>query len=451
MPVSDWSVARVSQLAPDAASLTAAQGLAKPARWQGLGRSGQIVWGLCQGSGSNPYQVRVDLEEVAYKCSCPSRKLPCKHTLGLLLILAGGERIAETTPPGFAEEWMAARATRAEAKAAKQGARSKPPDVEAQARRAVKREGRVAAGLDHLEVWLADIVSHGLASARTRPWTFWSEMAARLVDAQAPGLGRRVRELGALAASPDWPSRLLVALARLQLLIDGHRRAERLPDDLVAELRTRVGWSQSQDQLLSRDGIRDRWQVLGVRQTQDDELSVQHTWLAGQATSRVAHLLEFAAEGQTFSSTFETGQLFDGELVFFDGVPPLRALVKHRAAVGEPARALPAPRDVLNAQQQYAELLASNPWLDRWPMVVGPVSLVLEHERWQLVDVSGRRLPVFQSFKHGWHLVVLAGDGTLDVFGEWDGHSFFPVSVGGGGRIFSLVTLATTPVLLEAA
>ncbi len=44
--------------------------------------------GLCQGSGRQPYQARVDLAEPAFKCSCPSRKFPCKHGLALLLLFA---------------------------------------------------------------------------------------------------------------------------------------------------------------------------------------------------------------------------------------------------------------------------------------------------------------------------------------------------------------------------
>jgi SWIM zinc finger len=43
------------------------------------------VWGLCAGSGKRPYQTVVDLTGPAYKCSCPSRKFPCKHALALLL------------------------------------------------------------------------------------------------------------------------------------------------------------------------------------------------------------------------------------------------------------------------------------------------------------------------------------------------------------------------------
>src|SRR5262249_43439472 len=151
-----------------------------------------------------------------------------------------------------------------------------------QARRVEKRESRIEAGLVQLEAWLADIVAQGLAAARSQPPQFWSQMAARLVDAQAPGLARRVYGLSELAVSGEnWQSRLLAAMARLQLLIDAYRRIEKLPAPLAAEVRTQVGWTQAHETLLERSGVRDRWHVLGHRQSQDERLRVQYTWLAG--------------------------------------------------------------------------------------------------------------------------------------------------------------------------
>ena len=61
-----------------------------------------MLWGLCAGSGKNPYQTIVDLSGPAYKCSCPSRKFPCKHALGLLLNWANGSVPEESAPADFA-------------------------------------------------------------------------------------------------------------------------------------------------------------------------------------------------------------------------------------------------------------------------------------------------------------------------------------------------------------
>ncbi|HEU4625069.1 MAG TPA: SWIM zinc finger family protein [Steroidobacteraceae bacterium] len=458
--MSEWSVSRVEQLAPDGAAVKAAQGLAKPAKWQSLGRDERHLWGECQGSGANPYQVRVDLEVAAYKCSCPSRKQPCKHTLGLLLMLAGGTSIPSAAPPAFVEEWIAGRAKRAEAKATRAVAPDKPPDPEAQARRADKRESRIEGGLAQLESWLADCVAQGLAATRARPSKFWSEMAARLVDAQAPGLARRVYALSELAVSGEnWQSDLLAGMARLQLLIDAYRRLDKLPAPLAAEVRTQVGWTQSRESLLERAGVREHWHVLGHRQSQDDQLRTQYTWLAGLESGRFAMLLEFAIGNQPLPATLRIGQVVDAELVYFDGAPLLRALVKQRFEGAPPRHSLPAALDVAGLQREFAARLAENPLLERWPAVLGPVTTLISGAgrgtssaaQMVFVDSAGRRVPAVRWFRHGWLFDALAGGGSLRVFGQWDGRAFDPISVEHEGRLYSLAHVGELPALSKVA
>lgn len=47
---------------------------------------GTLLWGLCAGSGSKPYELSIDLagDSPAIRCTCPV-KPPPKHTLGLLV------------------------------------------------------------------------------------------------------------------------------------------------------------------------------------------------------------------------------------------------------------------------------------------------------------------------------------------------------------------------------
>ena len=101
-----WSADQVLALAPDAASRKAGSKLGAAGPWSEAGSTEEgTVWGLCRGSGSKPYQTVVDVADSAgpaYKCSCPSRKFPCKHALGLLLLWAGGE---EAVPAGREPEW----------------------------------------------------------------------------------------------------------------------------------------------------------------------------------------------------------------------------------------------------------------------------------------------------------------------------------------------------------
>lgn len=46
-----------------------------------------LIYGECSGSGSSNYKVSVDFinpETPVFRCSCPSRQLPCKHSVALL-------------------------------------------------------------------------------------------------------------------------------------------------------------------------------------------------------------------------------------------------------------------------------------------------------------------------------------------------------------------------------
>src|SRR5262245_13963652 len=105
-----WTTEQVLAMAPDSGSARAAGGLSSARQWLRLGRSGAAVWGECQGSAKLPYQTEIELGEPAFRCSCPSRKFPCKHGLGLLLLLERQpEAFPEAPPPDRVSEWLLGR------------------------------------------------------------------------------------------------------------------------------------------------------------------------------------------------------------------------------------------------------------------------------------------------------------------------------------------------------
>src|ERR1700678_2068207 len=215
-----WEQGQVLSLAPDASAERAARSLATARSWlsSGCDEERGAVWGECKGSAATPYRTAVDLTGPAYKCSCPSRKFPCKHALGLLLFwsadgVPGGE------PPDWARTWLSGRAAKAAGATPAQ-----PADPEAARRRAGQREQRVTAGMDELDRWLCDQVRAGLAHAPRAGYQHWDSIAARMVDAQASGIADRLRALAAVPHSgPGWESRLLEEYALLHLLATAYR------------------------------------------------------------------------------------------------------------------------------------------------------------------------------------------------------------------------------------
>jgi len=456
------TTAQVLALAPDAASAKAGQGLGNPGKWVSLGRRERSVWGQCQGSGKDPYRTQADLTGPAFHCSCPSRKFPCKHGLGLLLILASNAaKLAESEPPPWVSEWIAKRDAGAEKKAQKAQAESAPADPETEAKRAAekekraaKREDRVRAGLAELQTWLSDLARQGLAHAKQRPAQFFDGMAGRMVDAQAPGIARRLRGWPSVFASgDDWADRALEEAGALQWLMHGFAQCETLPEGLQASVRGAIGWTVAEQDLAAGEGVRDRWQVVGQRVEEEDKLRVQRTWLKGETTGRPALCLSFAAMNQALDVSLISGTTVDAELVFFPSASPLRALVRTRQGEPQALREAAAAADFSEALEQTAALLAGDPWLERSPWLVRGCLPFRTESGWCLRDEKGKSVPLSRRFAAAWPLFAVSGGLPVTVFGEWDGHALLPLSALAEGRFISLgsspLSLTTTSTYPE--
>ncbi len=425
-----WSAEQVLALAPDVAAQKAARSQSGPRPWRGTGwapgPAPASVWGLCQGSGANPYQTCVDLAEPAYRCSCPSRKFPCKHALGLLLLWSAGG-VAEAETPEWVTQWHEGRSARASVRAASAG-RSTTPSPRTRERRAE----RVVAGLDELDRWLADQVRSGLAGLTHSGYAHWETMAARLVDAQAPAAAATVRRLAGMAGDGTG-ERLLAELALLRLLVSGYRRLDELPPELAATVRSRVGLPVATEEVLATPRVRDRWFVLGARDEVEERLTVRRVWLRGAQTGRPALVLSFAAPGQALAADLVVGTVLDADLCFFPGAQPLRALVAQRHAAAVPEGA-PSGDPVATALRRHAEALAGDPWLERWPVLLAGVSLVAG-AGWHVVDSAGEGLALDPAAGDPWRLVAAAGGQPVTVAGEWSPAGLRPLTAWAEGRL----------------
>ncbi len=435
---------QILALAPDAGSAKAGQGLANRRKWLALGHTDRAAWGECQGSAREPYRTQIDLTEPAFRCSCPSRKFPCKHSLGLFLLLASEPTAFDRgAPPPWVAEWLDRRNQSAQQREQKPApvpaADPQKKRVAAQAKTAAARETKVAAGVEELGRWLRDLIRQGLAGAQSRPYSFWENMAARMVDAQAPGLARMVRVLAGIPASGEgWQAHLLERLALLHLLLEGYQRIEMLPLDTQADIRATIGWSQNQDELLESAGLRDRWLILGQRVEDEDHLRVQRTWLWGEAHARPALILAFAAPGQPLERSLVPGTALDAELVYFPSAYSLRALVKQRHSSPTPIGQAPGYADIQTATAAYSAALAAFTWLERFPMPLQAVTPTRVGERWAVRDATGRMLPIAPGFAHGWRLLAISGGRPLALFGEWNGTTLLPLSADAGEEFRTL-------------
>ncbi len=427
------TVDQVLALAPDEASRSAGSKLGTAGPWSGTGSGDGAVWGLCQGSGSAPYRTVVDTTGPAYLCSCPSRRSPCKHALGLLLLQASdGTAVEDATVPEWAGTWLATRRGRPEstsretrAGAAPEG----PADPEAARRRAERRAARITSGAQELEQRLADLLRGGLAAAEQSGYGLWEETAARMVDAQAPGLAGRVRELASIPGSgPGWPVRLLEECALTHLLDRAWLTADRLPAPFATTVRTRVGLTAPADGA----PVRDHWLVLAQYDAADARLTTRRIWLHGTTSGRTALLLSFGAAGRAPRLALPVGAVLDGEVMPYAGSGRLRAEPGEQfVPVAVPA-APPPGGPVGEALDAYGRALHEDPWLDSWPVTLSEVVPARAEYGWQLADADGREAlpltPTAQSRPGLWRLVALSGGAPVTVFGECGHRGFTPLA-----------------------
>jgi hypothetical protein len=429
--VSDrWSTDDVWALAPDAPSRKAALKVAKEASWPERGAvaapSGgtSAVWGECKGSGSKPYLAAVHLDGAggtAYKCSCPSRKIPCKHVLALLALWTQDSVADREERPEWVAKWLSGRAARQE-----RADNPVPADPKRAAQTLRKREEAVGAGIDELGLWLRDQVDAGLAEAPKHGYDHWNRMAKRLVDAKAGGAASLVSRLPSAARGDGWPERLLERLSLLHLLVSGYRAGDSLDERVRGAVRSRLGITVKAEEVLAGgERVRDTWRVLGWRDAPalDADMRVRRLWLRGTGTGRVALSLTFARAGQTPATPFRVGTDVDAEFAFYpDG---------HRVVpVGDGTTGDAAPPEggtVAEALDSFAAALAEDPWRDTWPVVLDRAAPAHD-DRWYLTDADGAALPLATA--EPWRLLAVTGGHPSTVAAEWaPGTGLTPIAV----------------------
>jgi hypothetical protein len=425
----------------------------------------------------------VDHVGVAFRCTCPSRRYPCKHVLALLLLWCNGDVPYSGAPTNVAN-WMqnrplpvterpdagagaAAAVGAADAAGgaagthagddvaegvgsagarsddgvgdAGAGAESAPgegplpaddlvgPVPESGRDRARdERVERMYAGLTELDRWLDDRMRTGLADPALAKYATWDDLAARLVDAQAGSLANRIRRLaGLVGASPDWHSDVLAELGLLHLLAQAGRRLGSLPGPLADSVATTVGWQVRQADVLGGVPDTDTWVVAGRSDTREDRIEVRRHWLRGVASGRWALVLSFAAYRQSLDTSLTVGSAIDADLHRYPG-PALRALIGERHGdPTEPAR--PPAVDIVSACGEIGMMIAAEPWLDRIPFSV-TASIAADGSAFALADHSGT-LPLIAAGRPLATLLAVAGGGAVDVTCEWTPHGVVPLAV----------------------
>ncbi|GHU03608.1 hypothetical protein FACS1894205_0430 [Alphaproteobacteria bacterium] len=157
-----------------------------------------ILFGECQGSGSKPYIVSADFinpHSATFRCTCPSRKFPCKHGLGLLYAFRQGKNFSIEEIPADIAEKRQKLAGRQEKKAAPGEAPPKEKNAaQSQTARLKKTEAQLD-GLSIAETALHSLIRDGFGAITPKAVDGLEKRLKQLGDAYLPGVQREFRAL----------------------------------------------------------------------------------------------------------------------------------------------------------------------------------------------------------------------------------------------------------------
>ena len=429
----NFTETQILALAPDESSKKAGKDLANPSKWVSKGVNEIAMWGECQGSGSKPYQTQIDLTNIAFKCSCPSRKFPCKHGLGLFLLYSRQPTIFMASEmPAWVNEWISKRAQKEENKNEKE---DKPIDEAAQAKRLENREKKVADGMDELLLWVKDIIRNGILNIPGKSPGFWEQMAKRMIDAQAPGLAGMVKALSQINFYKEaWQTVFLEQLLNIYLLISAYKNKETLSEAFIADIKGRIGFTQNQDTLKEQTGVTDTWLVLAKQVSDEDNLTVEKYWLYGTATGKPALILQFIIRGQGGQLSLTPGMYIEAELVYYPAVVPLRALIKRQLTTNAvlPKNIITGWKEISNIETGiYVQI----PFDTINPYVIKELTPVFYDKTWWLADTNNNMVQVNERFSNIWKLLALSGgqpatmavlgkENVYEPIGVWDNETY---------------------------
>lgn len=143
----------------------------------------QLIFGECRGSGKEPYSASADFSEDTpiFRCSCPSRQIPCKHCLGLLYEAVNKKNFTTAEVPEDIKRKRDKKAASAEKKAKSASAPPKPNKSAAAKKLKKQREG-----LELAQTMLHDLFSRGVTTMNPTTAVQYKELVKQLGDHYLP-------------------------------------------------------------------------------------------------------------------------------------------------------------------------------------------------------------------------------------------------------------------------
>ena len=407
-------------------------GMATPEKWQLLAHgslnANQFVWGISLTFKKKPITTLISLHgetanDATAVCSCKSHKFPCRHSLSLLLLLHENPTAFTAAKPN---EWVTKQQTRHQysQKRRQQQATITTPLTKTHD----PHLQRIMEGVAELELWLRDMVRHGLATLPDRPKGYWAEIANRMVDAEAPLLAKKLRQMSRIPLkNADWPQHYLRQIGQLFLLTQGFKQWQTLPIKTQSDLKMAVGWLPNP---LTHAGelVEDEWLIMGRTRQLINKQQWQQTWLWGMNSNRPAMIIQTNQPNKPRGRFHPTGNTLNGILHFALSHYPLLADSVDLKIFDSSTHHAIGFNSIEDAMQTFIQAQTANPWLTEFPIALKSVQLLRGKEQLLLIDQTGRTLPLIKSFSYSWHLDAFSDQQPFSLFGIWQNGLFKPIT-----------------------
>lgn len=177
----------ITSLAPNPSAVSNARKISQSGGFVRLNRTEDdtLYMGECKGSGKSNYVTSVDFvdpDAPVFRCSCPSRQIPCKHGLALLYEMAAKKEFAICELP---EDIGSKRAKKEARQEKKQEKKAQPEKVNKGAR--AKKFKKQLEGLELTDKVIGELLEGGLGTLAGSSIKLYRDLARQLGDYYLPG------------------------------------------------------------------------------------------------------------------------------------------------------------------------------------------------------------------------------------------------------------------------
>ena len=186
----------IHSLAPNAAAILNAKKISRSGDFISLYKSqdNTLIFGECRGSGKKPYNASADFsgDSPVFRCSCPSRQFPCKHSLAIMFEWLAKKDFAISDIP---EDIIKKREKIFKRTEKENNTEEKEKKKKTNKTAVAKKLKKQAEGLELAKNFVNDLLSRGISSVSNASAEQYNNIAKQLGDYYLPGLQAIMNEI----------------------------------------------------------------------------------------------------------------------------------------------------------------------------------------------------------------------------------------------------------------